>query len=247
MRHNKVIPFAIMLTFMTASAMTSFASDEVPVYQEFDNNEVNGAVIVNVPEDTVADVLITFTSPEVTDEIYYNSHIEGGQSGSFAIEGRDNTELDYRNYKISIELTGGEYNITSFAITDEITVPDVNDNPDSYVEYVYNFTIDGENFSGFKDWDIVSEKDNIKNIAVHLDNIIMGDIDGNGVIDANDASCILSEYALLSTGSIGDFSSRQNVQADVNKDDIINSNDASKILAYYSVNSTGGSASWDEI
>ena len=66
-------------------------------------------------------------------------------------------------------------------------------------------------------------------------------------IDANDASCILSEYALLSTGSTGDFSSRQNVQADVNKDDIINSNDASKILAYYSVNSTGGSASWDEI
>lgn len=246
MRH-KVISLAVVLTFVTASAMTSFAADEIPVYQEFDKNEVNGAVIVNVPEDAAADVLITFTSPEVTDEVYYNSHIEGGQSGSFAIEGRDNTELDYRNYKISIELTGGEYNITSSAVTDEITVPDVNDNPDSYVEFVYNFTVDGEDFSGLRDWDIVSDKDNTKNIAVHLDYINMGDIDGSGIVDANDASYILSEYALLSTGGTGSFSSRQKVQADVNKDEIINSNDASKILAYYSVNSTGGNASWDEI
>ncbi len=247
MRHNRIIPFAVVLTFMTAAAMTSFAADEVPVYQEFDENEVNGAVIVNVPENTTAEVLITFTSPEVTDEPYYKSSIEGGKSCSFAIEGRDNTESDYRNYKVSIELTGGEYNITSSAITDEITVPDVNDNPDSYVEYVYNFTIDGGDFSSEKDWDIVSEKDNIKNIAVHLNNITMGDIDSNGIVDANDASYILTEYALLSTGSTGDFSSRQNVQADVNNDGIINSNDASKILAYYSVNSTGGNASWDEI
>ncbi len=250
MRHFSVISFAVMLTFMTVSVnMTSSAVDsavkQTPVYQEFDENEVNGAVIVNVPKNSVADVLITFTSPEVTDEIYYDSNLQGGKSYSFDIEGRDNTEFDYRNYKVSIEITGGEYNITSSAFVDEITVPDVNDNPDSYVEYVYNCTIDGEKSDN--EWDIVSQKGNEKNLAVHLNSITMGDINSDGIVDANDASLVLAEYSLLSTGDNSAFDSRQKLQADVNHDDIINANDASKILEYYSKNSTGGNASWDEI
>lgn len=250
MRHFSLISFAVMLTFMTASInMTSYAVDssvkQTPVYQEFDENEVNGAVIMNVPKDSTANVLIMFTSPEVTDEIYYDSNLQGGKSYSFDIEGRDNTESDYRNYKVSIEITGGEYNITSSAFVDEITVPDVNDNPDSYVEYVYNFTIDGEKSDN--EWDIVSQKGNEKNIAVHLNSITMGDVNGNGIVDATDASLVLAEYSLLSTGDDSAFNSRQNLQADVNHDDIINANDASKILEYYSKNSTGGNASWDEI
>lgn len=252
MRHNRVIPLAVVLTLMTASVeLTSSAVDntvkQIPVYAEFDENEVNGAVVVNIPEDSVADVFITFTSPEVTDAIYYEANLQGGKSYSFDIEGRDNTEFDYRNYKINIEITGGEYNITSSAFTDEITVPDVNDNPNSYVEYVYNFTIDGEKFENEWDWDIVSEKDTEKDIVVHLNSITLGDINGDGIADASDTSLVLAEYSLLSTGGNSAFNSRQKLQADVNKDGIIDSADASKILAYYSINSTGGNASWDEI
>lgn len=249
MRHFSAVSFAVMLTFMTVSInMTSYAVSAVkqtPVYQEFDENEVNGAVIVNVPEDSIADVLITFTSPEVTSEIYYDSHLQGGKSYSFDIEGRDNTELDYRNYKFSVIITGGDYDIASEPITDEITVPDVNDNPDSYVEYVYNFTIDGKESDS--EWDIVSQKGTEKNIAVHLNSITLGDIDGNGNVDATDASSVLSEYSLISTGGESSFNSRQTLQADVNHDNVIDANDASKILSYYSANSTGGHASWDEI
>lgn len=250
MRHFSAIPLAAMLTFMTAPInMTSSAVDDAvkqtPVYKEFDENEVNGAVIVNVPKNSTADVLIMFTSPEVTDEPYYTASVDGGNSYSFDIEGRDNTETDYRNYRLSIEITGGEYNITSSAFIDDITVPDVNDNPDSYVEYIYNVTIDGEESEN--EWDIVSQKDTEKNIAVHLNSITLGDIDGNGIVDATDASAVLAEYSLLSTGKNAKFSSRQKLQADVNHDGIIDASDASKILAYYSKNSTGGNASWDEI
>ena len=247
MRHFSLIS-AVVLTFMTVPVnMTSSAVEsavqQTPVYQEFDENEVNGAVIVNVPQNSTADVLITFTSPEVTDEPYYNSHLQGGKSYSFEIEGRDNTELDYRDYTLSIELTGGEYNITSSDFVEEITVPDVNDNPDSYVEYVYNFTINGEESDN--EFDIVSQKDTEKNIAVHLENITLGDIDGNKIVDATDASRVLTEYSLLSTGSEPEFNSRQKLQADVNKDGNINASDASKILEYYSKNSTGGNATWE--
>lgn len=249
MRHFSAISLAVILTFMTAPVnMTSYAADavkQVPVYQEFDENEVNGAVIVNVPEASIADVLITFTSPEVTNEIYYDSHLQGGKSYSFDIEGRDNTELDYRNYKFSVVIRGGDYGISSEPIIDEITVPDVNDNPDSYVEYIYNFTIDGEKSDN--EWDIVSHKGTEKNIAVHLNNITLGDIDGDGIVNASDASAVLREYSVVLTGGESDFNSRQKLQADVNHDGSIDSKDASRILAYYSVNSTGGNASWDEI
>lgn len=247
MRHFSAISLAVMLTFMTATVnLTSYAVNtvkQVPVYQEFDENEVNGAVIVNVPENSTADVLITFTSPEVTNEPYYATSVKGGKSYSFDIEGRDNTETDYRNYRLSIEITGGEYNITSSAFIDEITVPDVNDNPDSYVEYIYNISIDGEESDN--EWDIVSEKGTEKNIAVHLNSITLGDVDCNGIVNADDASAVLAAYSLLSTGFESGFNSKQKLQADVNHDGAINSDDASKILAYYSINSTGGNASWD--
>ncbi|MCM1132325.1 MAG: dockerin type I domain-containing protein [Ruminococcus flavefaciens] len=247
MKHCRLISLAVVMAFMTAPAtLLSYADDYVkqsPVYQEFDENEVNGAVVLNVPEDSVADVLITFDSPEVTDEPYYRANLNGGASYAFDIEGRDNSEADYRNYKLSVEITGGDYKITSSAFTDELTVPDVNDNPDSYIEYVYNFTVDDKESEN--DWDIVSQNITTKNIAVHLNGITLGDIDGNGVVDASDASKVLGEYSRLSTGAEALFSSRQSIQADVNRDGVINSKDASRILLYYSVNSTGGNASWD--
>lgn len=249
MRYCKLISLAVVFAMLAVPVQSAvFAVDavkQIPVYDEFDENEVNGAVIVNLPEKSVADVLITFDSPEVTDEPYYRSTLNGSGSYSFDIEGRDNSKDDYRNYKISIEISGGEYNITSSAFTDEITVPDIDGTADSYIEYVYNFTIDDKQSEN--EWDIVSENVKEKNIAVHLNSIIKGDIDRNNIVDSSDASAVLAEYSILSTGGTSSFDSRQRVQADVNSDTVIDANDASKILAYYSVNSTGGNADWNEI
>lgn len=67
-----------------------------------------------------------------------------------------------------------------------------------------------------------------------------GDINGDGFVDAVDASLILAEYAVLSTNGISTFSDSQKVSADINKDGFTDACDASLILAFYSYLSTNG-------
>lgn len=70
--------------------------------------------------------------------------------------------------------------------------------------------------------------------------LVTGDIDGNGNIDATDASFVLAEYSVLSTSSTGTFTEAMIKSADVNGDGMIDAVDASVILGYYAYTSTGG-------
>ncbi|MDE5853695.1 MAG: N-acetylmuramoyl-L-alanine amidase [Ruminococcus sp.] len=69
---------------------------------------------------------------------------------------------------------------------------------------------------------------------------VFGDVNGDKIINASDASCILKEYSIVSTGGETTFSDKLKKAADINSDDIIDSADASSILAFYSYLSTGG-------
>lgn len=74
----------------------------------------------------------------------------------------------------------------------------------------------------------------------------MGDVDGNGAIDASDASVVLAEYALRQTGGNSSLTPAQEKAADVNGDGVIDASDASNILAYYAHVSTGGKNTFEE-
>ncbi|MGN0579466.1 MAG: GDSL-type esterase/lipase family protein [Ruminococcus sp.] len=74
---------------------------------------------------------------------------------------------------------------------------------------------------------------------------IRGDVTGDTVVDAKDASAVLAEYARRATGADSTFDDAQIQAADVDGDTIIDAKDASKILAYYAAAATGGSPSWD--
>lgn len=236
---------AATLIMAAQTAMISYAEGTSisPVYNEFDRNSVNGTVIVEIPENVTADVNILFTSPEVTNEPYYSESLSGGSSYSFDIEGQDNTDEDYRTYTLSVELTGGIYGITSSAYTDVFTVPDGNDNPDSFKELRYIFTSSGNQSKD--DWSVISEEGNVKHIEVYLDSVTLGDVNNDGFVDADDASYVLTEYSKLSTGKPTEFTSREIAAADVNNDGLTDADDASKILSYYSALSTGGTPSWN--
>ena len=69
-----------------------------------------------------------------------------------------------------------------------------------------------------------------------------GDVDLNGTIDSVDASLILGEYSVGSTGGTSTLNATQKKCADVDRNSTIDSVDASHILAYYAYISTGGTS-----
>ncbi len=214
-----------------------------PVCEHINKADINGKLYISIPEDVTAKVDIVYNSPEYDKHEYYSNTISGGKTYSFAIEGRDTTAYDYRDYTLTVSLTGGKYNITSDNYSHAFNVPDGNDNPDSFRIVKYDFTVDDE--ISDDSFTVVKDEENEKEIVVHLNSVMLGDVNGDESIDASDASLILTEYALVSTGGTTTFDSRQAAAADVNKDKLINSSDASKVLGYYAEISTGGKPSWD--
>ena len=74
----------------------------------------------------------------------------------------------------------------------------------------------------------------------------LGDVNGDGKVDAIDASEVLKEYALLSTGQEPTFTEMQKKAADIDGNGITDASDASSILRYYSYLSTGGELSFSD-
>ena len=68
----------------------------------------------------------------------------------------------------------------------------------------------------------------------------MGDVNGDKTVDSSDATVILADYALTSTGKESNLTAAQKAAADVDKDGKIDSSDASIILQFYAYVSTGG-------
>lgn len=74
----------------------------------------------------------------------------------------------------------------------------------------------------------------------YTDKVTTGDLNSDDIIDANDASLILNEYAMISTDGEKNFTEVMKKAADVNGDGLTDAIDASLILGYYSYTSTGG-------
>lgn len=67
----------------------------------------------------------------------------------------------------------------------------------------------------------------------------LGDVNGDKLIDAVDASMVLSEYAKISSNVQGSFNDDQKKAADVDYNGLTDAVDASKILSYYAYASSG--------
>ena len=174
-------------------AVDAFAA-ETPVFPYFNENDVNGRVIVTLPEGLAAKVSITFDSPEGKAEPYYLTDLAENTSATFDIEGRDYNLDDYRIYNLTVAPEG--MSVSPYTVS--FTVPDGDDNPDSFKEYKYTFLVD----------DIVSEKDwdssldgGEHTITYHLKSFTLGDVNEDGKVDAKDASRVLVYYSAASTGA----------------------------------------------
>lgn len=79
-----------------------------------------------------------------------------------------------------------------------------------------------------------------------IDSIPLGDVNADCIIDAVDASYILSHYAKNATDHDGIFDAVHKISADVNNDGIIDAVDASHIIGYYAYTATGGTGSIED-
>ena len=74
----------------------------------------------------------------------------------------------------------------------------------------------------------------------------LGDVNNDGVVNAIDASMVLSAYASSSTGGTLGLDDEQIMNADMNGDATVNAVDASSILSYYAYTATGGTQTVEE-
>ena len=74
---------------------------------------------------------------------------------------------------------------------------------------------------------------------------VLGDVDGNGVIDGTDASLVLSVYAETSVGTDSRLTDSQTLAADADENHIVDGSDASWILSYYAYISVHGGGEMD--
>ncbi|MDE6789040.1 MAG: hypothetical protein K2J47_06940 [Ruminococcus sp.] len=72
---------------------------------------------------------------------------------------------------------------------------------------------------------------------------VLGDINGDLIIDSGDASLSLVEYAARSTNRPSELSEAEQKAADANSDTLVDSSDATVMLSYYSYASTGNTGS----
>ncbi|MBR5513139.1 MAG: leucine-rich repeat protein [Ruminococcus sp.] len=75
---------------------------------------------------------------------------------------------------------------------------------------------------------------------IDVKKINIGDVNGDETVNSTDASAVLEEYGIVSTGAAFTFTKKQRIYGDVNFDGAVDSSDASCILEIYAKNSTGG-------
>lgn len=238
MKQKKLLSASMAAAVLAAMPAANVFAAEEPVFPHFNKNDVNGSVTVALPEGMSANVSITFDSPEGKAEPYYVKELAENSTATFDIEGRDNTEDDYRNYLLTVTPKG----ISVKPFTADFTVPDGNDNPDSFKAYTYTFVVD--DVISDNDWDTADTESGVQ-VAYHLNAFTRGDVNQDGKIDAKDASNVLVYYSKMSTGAEGNLTEAQKKAANVNGDNKIDAKDASRILVYYSVASTGSTPTWD--
>lgn len=267
MRYNKfaalisAASMAVMsaMPVMQANAEAPDLSDFLaePVFEYFNDADVNGAIGVLLPDTVSAHVEITFDSPEGLNFPYYVKDMKAGGGTLFQIEGYSNTEDDYRNYHISIEMYGGIFDIAAEPFIADFTVPDGNDDPDSFTAIAYNFLLDDEvgeseieyidsefNEDSIKDKKVISEK---KNYKLHLNGYLKGDINRDGIVDGTDATLVLNEFGTVMGDGESTFNGRQFAAGDIDGSGAIDGSDATLILKYFGMASAEQEPDWDDI
>ena len=157
-------------------------------------------------------------------------------------------DLNFMTNDTLIELTRNHFTERTGIVPDEITVgySGIEDTAvikiykaaeDGIIECIEEYFIDVYNGCGFtRDY---ADVDLINGLS---SDIMLGDVNEDGMVDAKDSSEVLVYYSRMSTDMEYELSSAQYTAADVNTDKMVDAEDALLILDYYSFTATGGTS-----
>ncbi|MCM1133362.1 MAG: leucine-rich repeat protein [Ruminococcus flavefaciens] len=216
-------------------------------YWIYDIDKDNVPELITKTGTCEADYVISFYKYQNGKAVLFDSM--GGGHLSFAVD-VDNNQLCYKyahmgdgcikwlssdGNSVSVDKTadvGYDYDKSAYKWSDYGSFETLESSSSSVISHYWENELD---MSLIKNYVPAEEK---TDIIVPSDKV--GNVNGDDVIDANDASVILCVYAMFSTGEISDLSEEQKNTADVNGDGLVNSGDSSAILRYYSYLSTLG-------
>lgn len=242
---SAAILFVAPMTGISAFAQTE-PIEVTSIFEQFNPNDVNGDVTLNIPDNTSVTVKIKAKTPE-GDYDYYSGTYSSSQSNDFIfpIEGYDD-----RTYSVEFMVKDEVLDAVSDAYSEDISIPEGDKTLSTKTVYTYVISVDDKDsevpYDVSKEETVVDDVKYIsRSVKFYVKSYVLGDVNDDGSINAVDASLVLTEYATTSTGAAGSFSANQKKAADVNKNGSVDAVDASKILSYYADESTGKTPSWD--
>lgn len=194
---------------------------------------VSGAMISNViPDedgfvefylekgDREYDMYISAISTASNAELSFKSHSQGICADSLTFSYQSAMLPD--NGAVYTNLPAGEYTLSISDLPEEYRVPE-------------DITVTVANATGVQTVEIILE-----------DKYTLGDIDGDGDIDLDDAILALSHYAAIGASLSSPLTEEQLAVADTNGDGEADLTDASNILSYYAHIGASGTGSFEE-
>ncbi|MBQ8725038.1 MAG: hypothetical protein IJY74_05135, partial [Oscillospiraceae bacterium] len=164
------------------------------------------------------DMYISAISTASNAELSFKSHSKGicADSLTFSYQSAKLPDIG----AVYTNLPAGEYTLTISDLPEEYRVPE-------------DLTVTVDSKAGVQLLEIILE-----------DKYPLGDVNGDGAIDINDAALVLTCYAQTAADTEISLNEYQLIAADVDGDGVITILDASAILKYYAEEASGLSPSW---
>ena len=205
------------------------ATEPNPVFGDFNENDVNGSIIITIDENTAADVKVNAETPEGTFDYYKDTYnAADGSVYTLKIEGNDD-----RKYNVEISVTDTDTKLSSKKYTESLTFADKDFSPNSWVNYNYILKkVEKDSETPYETKVTEKTVNGVKTIETEITFYVK---QGFTKGDVN---------ASVATGKASILSDRQKSAADVNEDGSINALDASSILTYYAATAIGKEPTW---
>lgn len=251
MKKHLIAALCTMISMVQIINIDSYAlsmnKEIIPLEEGISLLDTSGKIYFHIENQGALNISLDKIEPEGVFR-FYNTNIRNEKSTNDTIY---YMLLSHCEYLVDSSQYASYYNLNISSSMDDnsyynqnITIKDPDFENISESEYHFYITMKPSDNSGYKVLSsneyISSDNIFISEQYIELDYLNLGDVNGNGRIDIQDAVTTLNIYALRAAGMpVDDFTEAQIKNADINSDGKVNASDATEILRIYAENAAG--------